>query len=1420
MAVRLTDKILPLNDAFEGLVDANQIVQTPGGFKDEDDMASDSNTAFCSQQSIKKYVDDNVGSGESGHATVAALIAATVTEGDITHTRGYLSEGDGGAMVYEVKTGLSASVDGGSVIDLGDSLYAEAKFFERVNPIMWGAKANDNATLVATANVTATNAMFDYIAVSMTTGGALPVKFPQGKFYVNDKIILPRERNVISILHDIDLNGCNIIGLVHSGGDNYPVIARLKSDIDDVYIGASDPEGVNITATRINIYNGSITGPNKNYVDRNDATKCLQLQCLYNPIVQNISFGTAGVCLSMQFCLNADVRNNLYGSFKYGLRLTSTKNYTGFSSTGSGKGQSNASTVFKDRFYCNDVTGTALEVSSSNMVTIQECIIEGGAILHAIHIIGNFDTTVNHIKINTLHLEVADSGTNEGVVGAGIRVSSWLGGDVYIEHIYYQYSGACFSKNRSAWTNTSGATDGDYREIEQSAGDITTDSTSGVNAIMGLTVAGGVITEWGLDGLSDTSTGFEAGDVLTIPAGVLGVGSTAATFTLRRRDLTETGVIKGGNPLVDVVGMTNAGRCHFNPVYWVPGTTLKHQWSQSQANATRWLFAGEAPAELVLKGGGGSGTYRINTSKFLPPLLYSNIDTVAGTFDTTAASYTFDSVSTPIWLAWRENTTDSTATSYYYNSDYPFYMMASNVGDSFGEIYKGSTTIQGANIKLAGFSSNGNIYGYVMATYNAVVLNAPYYCRVLSPRIRHERNTSDYVEFFYPAESSGGVSLYYPSEDGTLALITDIVNISNADLTMDAAHTLDLDGNSFEIKDGANPLFKVEPTKTQLWYAGAGTGSEVKIIQPAGASNDYVSLYVGDALTINRKGGSTPTIESGMGGFQFVQDYNGNTVTNTNPFNNGAGFGIRNTTAGSPCIFGLLTKGYMGVVNTSHDAPLSIGNVAGAQQSGEPPWAHAHSTHFRNNLNFTLRAGAEGSYSNGNQDVIGEYGTRIASLGGYSEGLQLSSFPNVEAGAAGVGFVATNGSNVIDASTNGGTVRSYVEAGQNIYIVDSMADSWGLTQAYTNEDTIHYHKVASVDHAAETITLNSNYTGTTGTVSAFIEDSVLVVRDWNRDSLMRIKADGSVALKNYTLPSEDGTVGQALTTDGAGALSFSTVGGGGDVVDDTTPQLGGDLDVNGNDIVSTGNDDIAINPSGTGSITLKTDNIYLEGAGLYTPASLHLKEAQGGGESSVGFKAPTSLTASQIWTLPDGDGSTGQALTTNGAGGLSFSSVGTGDAHLAGTETFTGAKTINSRVFAAPHSSNGSVCGDILKFGTSIVTGGKIYYLNANGTGGDCWTLTNATTAANSKGLLAVAMGSSTGTASFVGMCIKGRVNLNHDPGNTGNVLYLSETVAGYATDTAPSADNEVVRIIGYALDNSGNDVWFNPDNTYIEVAV
>ena len=57
---------------------------------------------------------------------------------------------------------------------------------------------------------------------------------------------------------------------------------------------------------------------------------------------------------------------------------------------------------------------------------------------------------------------------------------------------------------------------------------------------------------------------------------------------------------------------------------------------------------------------------------------------------------------------------------------------------------------------------------------------------------------------------------------------------------------------------------------------------------------------------------------------------------------------------------------------------------------------------------------------------------------------------------------------------------------------------------------------------------------------------------------------------------------------------------------------------------------------------------------------IRLSELAANGSTYVGLKAPDSITTSQIWTLPGGDGSSGQVLSTNGSGALSWSTAGTG----------------------------------------------------------------------------------------------------------------------------------------------------------------
>ena len=104
-----------------------------------------------------------------------------------------------------------------------------------------------------------------------------------------------------------------------------------------------------------------------------------------------------------------------------------------------------------------------------------------------------------------------------------------------------------------------------------------------------------------------------------------------------------------------------------------------------------------------------------------------------------------------------------------------------------------------------------------------------------------------------------------------------------------------------------------------------------------------------------------------------------------------------------------------------------------------------------------------------------------------------------------------------------------------------------------------------------------------------------------------------------------------------------------DIVDDTTPQLGGNLDVQTNQITtSTTNGNIKVNPNGTGCLEVLGD-----GTSSGTVGAIQLNCSN----NNHGVKIqspPHSASASYTLTLPNNDGNNGQFLSTNGSGVLSF----------------------------------------------------------------------------------------------------------------------------------------------------------------------
>jgi len=102
-----------------------------------------------------------------------------------------------------------------------------------------------------------------------------------------------------------------------------------------------------------------------------------------------------------------------------------------------------------------------------------------------------------------------------------------------------------------------------------------------------------------------------------------------------------------------------------------------------------------------------------------------------------------------------------------------------------------------------------------------------------------------------------------------------------------------------------------------------------------------------------------------------------------------------------------------------------------------------------------------------------------------------------------------------------------------------------------------------------------------------IENNAVETAMVNANVITGQTAETTIDQSNDTLLMHDNSA-SALRKITISSLS-TALGGLSDVVGDTTPQLGGDLDVNGNDIVSTSNGDIDILPNGTGVVNLDGD---------------------------------------------------------------------------------------------------------------------------------------------------------------------------------------------------------------------------------------
>ena len=130
-----------------------------------------------------------------------------------------------------------------------------------------------------------------------------------------------------------------------------------------------------------------------------------------------------------------------------------------------------------------------------------------------------------------------------------------------------------------------------------------------------------------------------------------------------------------------------------------------------------------------------------------------------------------------------------------------------------------------------------------------------------------------------------------------------------------------------------------------------------------------------------------------------------------------------------------------------------------------------------------------------------------------------------------------------------------------------------------------------------------------------------------------------------------------------GEVTYDILSSGGlaSVSQDSTPQLGGNLDVNGKDIVSTSNGDIDLDPNGSGIVVFKGNNT--KGSGQFK------LNCEFNSHGIIIKGPPHSAAASYTLTLPNNDGSADQVLKTDGSGNLAWVDQTTGGGYTRTTKT-------------------------------------------------------------------------------------------------------------------------------------------------------
>ena len=219
--------------------------------------------------------------------------------------------------------------------------------------------------------------------------------------------------------------------------------------------------------------------------------------------------------------------------------------------------------------------------------------------------------------------------------------------------------------------------------------------------------------------------------------------------------------------------------------------------------------------------------------------------------------------------------------------------------------------------------------------------------------------------------------------------------------------------------------------------------------------------------------------------------------------------------------------------------------------------------------------------------------TAATTVGALDSGSITSGFGNIDTGSSTItttGLITGGSLDIDDVVINGTTIGhtddtdlitlangSVTIAGDLTISGDDLTMGTNTSGHIMVADGTNFNPVA----VSGDVTIASN--GAVTIASGAVETAML-----NPNGVSGQSAETSLDTSNDTLLLHDASA-SGLKKITLATLS-SGLGGITDVVADTSPQLGGDLDVNGNGIVSTSNGNIALTPNGTGVVRIDGSN--------------------------------------------------------------------------------------------------------------------------------------------------------------------------------------------------------------------------------------